>query len=441
MCCRSAYADFERSTQPDTMPTRPCPPILFAASGSSADEEEDNDAGMQSCYADDSGNEYTQQSCTQGDRAGSNRRESCQWSVRAETFCQAYSPCPAAEGRSACSALGSDCQWDEDSEECAPNFDDIDTGGSGGGSGFSDGSGGLGSGSGGSFSDGCFGLDSESECVAERDDAGEAACSFVSTSSISCEPITPCTYGSATNCSGIDGCGWAEFDGVGTCSTDGAAEDDEASNEDCYMADDSTACAALRNDDGTQACRAREQVSAFCSEFSPCYAFSVTEGLCTQRGAAFNCTWQADSNQCAPDFDSDFMGSGDGGMSDSGECWSASNASDCVSRPREEDDSSENPRCTYVTTADSYCEAYDSCTVFDRQQTCNAQAGCSWPENDVDLGGDVAGEVSCASDGTGTTPGGTEPEIDCGEFSEAAPCRSAGGGIPQRCVFQTYSSA
>jgi len=359
--------------------------------------------------------------------------------VRSENFCQSYSPCPAAEGRSACSALGSDCQWDEGNEECVPNFDNIDTG-TGGGSGISDGSGALGSGSGVNYADGCFGLESESECTAERDDAGEAACSYVSTSSISCEPITPCTYGSATNCSGIDGCDWADFDGVGTCSADGTAEDDEESNEDCYMADDDTACAALTNDDGSSACMVREQVRTFCSEFSPCYAFSVTEGLCTQRGAAFNCTWQADSNQCAPDFESDFTGSGDGGMSDTGECWSASNASDCGSRPREDDDSSENPRCTYVSTEDSYCEAYDPCSVFTRQPACNAQAGCAWPETDVDLGGEGGDEMSCASDGTGTTPEGTE-EIDCGGFSEAAACRNAGGGTPQRCVFQTYSSA
>ena len=305
MCRRTACADSERSTQPDKCRLALASPNFFAASGSSADEEEDNEAGIQNCYADDSGEEFTQQSCTQGDRAGSSRRESCQWMVRSENFCQSYSPCPAAEGRSACSALGSDCQWDEGNEECVPNFDNIDTG-TGGGSGISDGSGALGSGSGVNYADGCFGLESESECTAERDDAGEAACSYVSTSSISCEPVTPCTYGSATNCSGIDGCDWAEFDGVGTCSADGTAEDDEESNEDCYMADDDTACAALTNDDGSSACMVREQVSTFCSEFSPCYAFSVTEGLCTQRGAAFNCTWQADSNQCAPDFESDF---------------------------------------------------------------------------------------------------------------------------------------
>ena len=413
------------------------PWCLCGFAGSSADEEEDPDAGMQNCYADDDGTEFTQQTCNSGDRAGTDRQASCQHTVNVETFCQEYSPCPAAEGRSACSALGDDCAWDETNEECAQNFDDIDTGGSG--SGISGGSGNLGSGSGDSFDDGCFGFDTESDCVADRDDAGRQTCRYVSTMSISCEPITPCTCGSATNCSGIDGCDWAEFDDIGTCSADGSSID--GSNEACYMAEGSDDCAALRNDDGSVACLVREQVSAFCSEFSQCYAFSVTEGLCTQRGAAFNCSWQADSNQCAPDFDDSFIGGSGDGMTDNGECWSANNATDCNGRPREEDDTSESPRCTFVSTSDSYCETFDPCSVFARQPACNAQAGCAWPEDDLDAGGISGGdESSCASDGEATTPEGTE-EVDCGAFSEAVACTAAGGGDPQRCHFQTYTSA
>eukprot|EP00040_Diaphanoeca_grandis_P037748 m.249289 g.249289 ORF g.249289 m.249289 type:complete len:1118 (+) comp33871_c6_seq1:122-3475(+) len=355
---------------------------------------------FQDCYGTDT--PFTATDCATGPRAGQNRSQSCMWVVETDGECNPYSECGGITDQTECTDKDV-CMWNALDNRCSelqttpiPVVS-------------------------------CFESTDETDCSGLKNSQGETACSWLTTSSSSCEPDNPCSDGTETTCDGITECEWTSFGDDDSVQGFCTMIDPETQNPDCYSTE-------IDQCETTDGCFVQTFDNSNCATYSACYPFSQSD--CDgQQGLDNNCAWNTFSLQCQgaqPTPPPTSMAPTPYEL----ECFAGNSQSDCEGRPRDSDDNRTDPRCIWIEEVTTFCENFDACNDLDDETTCGDAYGCSWFLQD----GDDIGLPPCTSDGSGTTPEGAAG-VECYVFNDETECNGAGKGgdnsKPQICKFST----